>query len=73
MANKPEHPKCETRDCTKTAVHGFRQLEDTTSMKSQASEFEVISCMNVCDDHLDIAKRLYAGKKNVKYVDLSKA
>lgn len=73
MANKPENPKCEANDCTKTAVHGFRQLQDTTSMKSRASEFEVVSSMNFCDDHLNIGRQFYSRKKNVKYADLSKA
>jgi hypothetical protein len=73
MTNKPEKPKCEVQGCTQDAAYSFRELIDTTSMTSQASEFAVVSRMNVCNGHFDIGQHLYAGKKNVKCVDLSKA
>jgi hypothetical protein len=75
MANetKAPMPKCEARGCTEDAAYGFRELVDTTSTTSHASEFEVVSSMNVCNGHFDIGQHLYAGKKNVKCVDLSKA
>jgi hypothetical protein len=70
---KAPMPKCEAQGCTQDAAYGFRELVDTTSMASQASEFAVVSRMNVCNGHFDIGQHLYAGKKNVKCVDLSKA
>jgi hypothetical protein len=73
MTEKPENPKCEAKGCTEDAAYRFRQIEDTTSMTSHAPEFVVVSSMNVCNGHFDIGQHLYAGKKNVKCVDLSKA
>jgi hypothetical protein len=70
---KAPMPKCEAQGCTQDAAYGFRELIDTTSMTSHASEFEVVSSMNFCKGHFDIGQHLYAGKKNVKCVDLSKA
>lgn len=52
MANetKTPMPKCEAQGCTEYAAYGFRELEDTTSMTSHASEFEVVSSMKCWEE-----------------------
>jgi len=63
---------CQMNNCTKVAVHRFKEIEYTTSLASVASEYKVISDMDFCHAHFDVGQQLGAGKQNV-YIDLSKA
>jgi hypothetical protein len=59
-------PMCNSDDCDKPALYGFRRIVDTTNSQSSAREFVSVP-FNCCEEHLEETSKEFSGP-NVKKV-----